>query len=216
MEKLLISVNEKMLWSTLNQLECLVLHITIWQVLSILVFHVDFAIHTMAIDNELEDEQKAARIQEVHQLCETFKKSKMNQKNIEIADHIPLSCEDQSIIDEIDSIEFFEKRNIVYKFWKSMFGHSYPTSWWVQFRTLTSRCFTVLMRDSRLTVARFIQTVVLSTLIGLVFIQLSFSQSVLSLLLFHVGNHQSNLCDLLCDDDRVLFSSIFRDSSLPL
>ncbi|KNB46494.1 hypothetical protein JH06_0100 [Blastocystis sp. subtype 4] len=137
----------------------------------------DFAIHTMAIDNELEDEQKAARIQEVHQLCETFKKSEMNQKNIEIADHIPLSCEDQSIIDEIDSIEFFEKRNIVYKFWKSMFGHSYPTSWWVQFRTLTSRCFTVLMRDSRLTVARFIQTVVLSTLIGLVFIQLSFSQS---------------------------------------
>ena len=123
MERLLISVNEKMPWSTLNQLECLVLRITIWQVLSILVFHVDFAIHTMAIDNELEDEQKAARIQEVHQLCETFKKSEMNQKNIEIADHIPLSCEDQSIIDEIDSIEFFEKRNIVYKFWKSMFGH---------------------------------------------------------------------------------------------
>ena len=60
MERLLISVNEKMPWSTLNQLECLVLRITIWQVLSILVFHVDFAIHTMAIDNELEDEQKAA------------------------------------------------------------------------------------------------------------------------------------------------------------
>ncbi len=209
MERLLISVNEKMPWSTLNQLECLVLRITIWQVLSILVFHVDFAIHTMAIDNELEDEQKAARIQEVHQLCETFKKSEMNQKNIEIADHIPLSCEDQSIIDEIDSIEFFEKRNIVYKFWKSMFGHSYPTSWWVQFRTLTSRCFTVLMRDSRLTVARFIQTVVLSTLIGLVFIQLSFSQSVLSCLQFHVGNHQSNLCDFLCNDDRVFFSPLF-------
>ena len=163
----------------------------------------------MAIDNELEDEQKAARIQEVHQLCETFKKSEMNQKNIEIADHIPLSCEDQSIIDEIDSIEFFEKRNIVYKFWKSMFGHSYPTSWWVQFRTLTSRCFTVLMRDSRLTGARFIQTVVLSTLIGLVFIQLSFSQSVLSCLQFHVGNHQSNLCDFLCNDDRVFFSPLF-------
>ena len=209
MERLLISVNEKMPWSTLNQLECLVLRITIWQVLSILVFHVDFAIHTKAIDNELEDEQKAARIQEVHQLCETFKKSEMNQKNIEIADHIPLSCEDQSIIDEIDSIEFFEKRNIVYKFWKSMFGHSYPTSWWVQFRTLTSRCFTVLMRDSRLTVARFIQTVVLSTLIGLVFIQLSFSQSVLSCLQFHVGNHQSNLCDFLCNDDRVFFSPLF-------
>lgn len=163
----------------------------------------------MAIDNELEDEQKAARIQEVHQLCETFKKSDLNQQNMEIADHIPLSCEGQSIIDEIDSIEFFEKRNILYKFWKSMFGHSYPTSWWVQFRTLTSRCFTVLMRDSRLTVARLIQTVVLSTLIGLVFMQLSFTQSVSSLLLSHLGNHQSNLCYLLCDDDRVFFSHVF-------
>ena len=27
----------------------------------------------MAIDNELEDEQKAIRIEEVHQLCERFK-----------------------------------------------------------------------------------------------------------------------------------------------
>ena len=34
---------------------------------------VDFAIHTMAIDNELEDEQKAIRIEEVHQLCEKFR-----------------------------------------------------------------------------------------------------------------------------------------------
>ena len=33
----------------------------------------DFAIHTMAIDSELEDEQKARRKLEVHQLCERFK-----------------------------------------------------------------------------------------------------------------------------------------------
>ena len=36
-------------------------------------YWIDFAIHSMAIDNELEDEQKAQRISEVHQLCETFK-----------------------------------------------------------------------------------------------------------------------------------------------
>ncbi|KAK8793159.1 hypothetical protein WA588_005098 [Blastocystis sp. NMH] len=137
----------------------------------------DFAIHTMAIDNELEDEQKAKRIQEVHTLCETFKDSELNKRNMEIAGQLPLSCDNQPILQEIESIEFFEKHNILYKFWKSMFSHNYPTSFWIQLKTLISRSFTVLMRDARLTVARFIQTVFLSTLIGLVFMRLSYSQS---------------------------------------
>ena len=33
----------------------------------------DFAIHAMAIDNELEEEAKIKRIQQVHLLCEQFK-----------------------------------------------------------------------------------------------------------------------------------------------
>lgn len=131
----------------------------------------------MAIDNELEDEQKAKRIQEVHTLCEVFKNSELNKHNLEIAEQLPLSCDNQPILQEIESIEFFEKHNILYKFWKSMFSHKYPTSFWIQLKTLISRSFTVLMRDARLTVARFVQTVFLSTLIGLVFMRLGYSQS---------------------------------------
>ena len=143
-----------------------------------IILIIDFAIHTLAIDSELEDRQKALRIQEVHQLCETYKESELCQHNQEIAETIPPSCEHQPILDEIDSIEYFEKRNIVYKFWKSMFGQTYPTSWWVQFKTLVSRSFTVMVRDPRLTIARFSQTIFLSVLIGLVFMQLEYSQTV--------------------------------------
>lgn len=159
------------------RLGCHVLPTITWQVWLSLLSELDFAIHTMAIDNELEDEQKAKRIQEVHSLCETFKDSELNKRNMEIAGQLPLSCDNQPILQEIESIEFFEKHNILYKFWKSMFSHNYPTSFWIQLKTLISRSFTVLMRDARLTVARFIQTVFLSTLIGLVFMRLSYSQS---------------------------------------
>ena len=67
----------------------------------------------MAIDNELEDEQKAKRIQEVHTLCEVFKNSELNKHNLEIAEQLPLSCDNQPILQEIESIEFFEKHNIL-------------------------------------------------------------------------------------------------------
>lgn len=35
--------------------------------------YLDFAIHTLAIDNELDEEARANRIEEVHLLCEQFK-----------------------------------------------------------------------------------------------------------------------------------------------
>lgn len=146
---------------------------------------IDFAIHTLAIDSELDETQKALRIQEVHQLCETYKTSELYQQTQEQAYTIPSICENQPILDEIDSIEYFEKHNIFYKFWKSMFGQTYPTSWWVQFKTLVSRSFTVMVRDPRLTIARFSQTIFLSVLIGLVFMQLGYSQAVCIFIHFH-------------------------------
>ena len=91
---------------------------------------------------------------------------------------MPSQCENQPILQEIDALEAFEKKNVFAKFWSSMFSRSYPTSWWTQFATLVNRNVRVILRDPRLTIARFFQTVVLSVLIGLVFMRLETSQSV--------------------------------------
>lgn len=145
----------------------------------------------------MDDNQKQHRIHEVHSLCEQFKyvllgywvivnrTSKIAFQNKHIAKELPLNCMEQPILEELESIESFEKKNLCYKFWKSMFGTSYPTSWWTQFKTLISRNIRVMIRDPRLTVARFFQTIVLSVLIGLVFMQLSLEQSVSSFISFH-------------------------------
>lgn len=161
----------------------------------------------MAIDNELEDEQKAKRIQEVHTLCETFKDSELNKRNMEIAGQLPLSCDNQPILQEIESIEFFEKHNILYKFWKSMFSHNYPTSFWIQLKTLISRSFTVLMRDARLTVAP-----VHSNSIPVNPHRSGFHASKL----FAIGHYKPNLRHLFRHDDRVLFAPLLRNPNLSL
>ena len=142
----------------------------------------------MAIDNELEDEQKARRKLEVHQLCERFKctsllcvthrASELCETNHRIAESLPASCEDQPILEEIEALEAFEKKSVLAKFWSSMFSRAYPTSWWTQFSTLVTRNFRVILRDPRLTIARFLQSIVLSVFIGLVFMRLKTTQSV--------------------------------------
>ncbi|KAK8827303.1 hypothetical protein WA556_000928 [Blastocystis sp. ATCC 50177/Nand II] len=137
----------------------------------------DFAIHTMAIDSELEDEQKARRKLEVHQLCERFKASELCETNCRVAATLPTSCEDQPILQEIEALEAFEQKNVLAKFWGSMFARSYPTSWWTQFSTLVTRNFRVILRDPRLTIARLLQSIVLSVFIGLVFMRLKTTQS---------------------------------------
>ena len=53
-----------------------------------------------------------------------------------------------------------------------------PTSWWTQFSTLVTRNFRVILRDPRLTIARLLQSIVLSVFIGLVFMRLKTTQSV--------------------------------------
>ena len=74
MAKLLSLERGKKLCSILNRLDCTVLHFTTWQVLLDLVLtKLDFAIHTLAIDNELSEQQRMKRIQEVHSICEQFK-----------------------------------------------------------------------------------------------------------------------------------------------
>lgn len=69
-----------------------------------------------------------------------------------------------------------------------MFLQKCPTSWWVQFKTLLSRNGRVfllsptnvqlLIRDPSLSVARLFETLVLSVLVGLVFLRLGYGQSV--------------------------------------
>lgn len=142
----------------------------------------------MAIDSELEDEQKARRKLEVHQLCERFKwasfasvrrrASELCETNCRVAATLPASCEDQPILQEIEALEAFEQKNVLAKFWGSMFARSYPTSWWTQFSTLVTRNFRVILRDPRLTIARLLQSIVLSVFIGLVFMRLKTTQSV--------------------------------------
>ena len=110
----------------------------------------------MAIDSELEDEQKARRKLEVHQLCERFKwasfqfirrrGSELCETNCRVAATLPTSCEDQPILQEIEALEAFEQKNVLAKFWGSMFARSYPTSWWRQFATLLSRSAKVAAR----------------------------------------------------------------------
>lgn len=108
--------------------------------------------------------------------------------NQSTAHTVPEKCLDQSIVEEIESIESFEKRSILYKFWKTMFLQKCPTSWWVQFKTLLSRngrvfllfssYLQLLIRDPSLSVARLFETLVLSVLVGLVFLRLGYGQSV--------------------------------------
>ena len=69
----------------------------------------------------------------------SIRNSSIFQSNQQTSSTIPSYCVDQPILQEIESIESFEKRSILYKFWKSMFASSYPTSWWIQFTTLVSR-----------------------------------------------------------------------------
>ena len=83
---------------------------------------------------------------------------------------LPASCEDQPILQEIEALEAFEQKNVLAKFWGSMFARSYPTSWWTQFSTLVTRNFRVI--------ARLLQSIVLSVFIGLVFMRLKTTQSV--------------------------------------
>ena len=103
----------------------------------------------MAIDNELEDEQKAIRIEEVHQLCKRFKwvrwrvvttrGSDLCSRMTQQAAVIPAACQDSAIVQEIEKDIAYQKRSALYRFWNSMFACKCPTSWWRQFTTLLSR-----------------------------------------------------------------------------
>ena len=142
----------------------------------------------MAIDSELEDEQKARRKLEVHQLCERFKwasfasvrrrASELYARVTERAATLPARCEASGILREIEKDQAFQRRSALFRFWHAMFTRSYPTSWWTQFSTLVTRNFRVILRDPRLTIARLLQSIVLSVFIGLVFMRLKTTQSV--------------------------------------
>ena len=103
----------------------------------------------MAIDNELEDEQKAMRIEEVHRLCQRFRwawwrvvtirDSDLCSRMTQQAAAIPPACQDADIVQEIEKDIAYQKRSVLYRFWYSMFACKCPTSWWRQFTTLLSR-----------------------------------------------------------------------------
>lgn len=84
---------------------------------------------------------------------------------------------EERIQQQIREIEEFEHHSILYRFWNTMFVCQCPTSWWTQFKTLLSRNMHIIIRDPSLTIARFFETLVLSVLVGLVFLQLGFDQS---------------------------------------
>lgn len=111
----------------------------------------------MAIDNELEDEQKARRKREVHQLCERFKcasarrvmcrASALAQRVTALQSTLPPACEDSGILEEIEKDLAFQRQSVLFRFWHAMFARSYPTSWWRQFSTLLSRSAKVTETD---------------------------------------------------------------------
>ena len=110
----------------------------------------------MAIDSELEDEQKAQRKLEVHQLCERFKwasfqfirrrASELYERVTEQAATLPARCEASGILREIEKDQAFQRRSALFRFWHAMFARAYPTSWWRQFATLLSRSAKVAAR----------------------------------------------------------------------
>ena len=110
----------------------------------------------MAIDSELEDEQKARRKLEVHQLCERFKwasfqfirrrASELYARVTERAATLPAHCEASGILREIEKNQAFQRRSALFRFGHAMFARAYPTSWWRQFATLLSRSAKVAAR----------------------------------------------------------------------
>ena len=90
---------------------------------------------------------------------------------------VPEDCRDTQTQHRLKEIAEFEKHNVLYRFWFSMFACKCPTSWWTQFTTLLSRNAHILIRDPSLTIARFFETIVLSVFVGLVFLQLGDDQA---------------------------------------
>lgn len=101
----------------------------------------------------------------------------INQSNNEEVYKIEELQEEECIQQQIKEIEEFEHHNLLYRFWNTMFVCQCPTSWWTQFKTLLSRNMHIIIRDPSLTIARFFETIVLSVLVGLVFLQLGLDQS---------------------------------------
>ncbi|EFC47894.1 abc transporter family protein [Naegleria gruberi] len=54
---------------------------------------------------------------------------------------------------------------------------SYNSSWFAQFTVLTMRAFINIIRDKKVTMAKFVQNIVMSLFVGLIFLQLGYEQS---------------------------------------